>query len=704
MIERAASIRSRRPLESGYRISLELDALDAREEVEGSPAAEADWEQLCAWAEEQAEVEPVLVARIWQRRGVVLAVREDLSAARSAFLRAAEIWSLVEGHEDQIAEAFFAEQAIGQMAGKLNPIGSELRPIAASLRGSFETASARADRLEQHGLDHRVAGKLFEARRAFWLAYAEHRRAGNLRGQFAAMEHIADLYDEAGRPVEAVAGYVSSARDDKAGRAARNARPAEDVLPVLTFGTPKWERAASFAVVAAVGRRLSDQAVAPLAPALLAEAEKQPTSLISPQPALRARQALAAIALSLPDEQRARGLDLLRGLALGGYIGTARPAAEALILLTNAGRSDETATVTEAFLADSGISGVSSIWVGGRLTDDAEARKEVRVAALAGRADALEAAAVADLPATDPELAESCRRYTEDVISVRTVQIEETQRSVSIVSFEGAGVIARSCSSELRRGFVSRMLEIAASTEDPEANRASAARALFNVALALTPDEVPAVVDALLPLALGEYSESEWEGGPSREEDPFVRFDLSFGTKGPLRSAALEALGALAGRLDDVDARFEIAVRDALWSGDDELVAAAYEALARATYLEPPVPLEPAFTSRAQQVRLGALRCWFARGRDVPSGVLLDRLLGDGIVMVRLVLLSLVAEIGPAGRDVLERLLADEDAYVRALAARELGQLEREAPRLGRGRPPDALTPSPEALSTPSTV
>ena len=688
VIERTASIRRRRPLEWGYRIGLELDVLQAEQEVKGPTATEAHWEQLCAWAEEQAEAEPARVARIWQRRGAVLAAREDFRAARSAFLRAAEIWSLAEGHDDQVAEAFFSEQVVGQMAGNLRPVGSELRPIAASLRGSVETASARADRLEHDGLNHRVAGKLFEARRSFWLAYAEHRRAGNLRGQFAVMEHIADLYDEARRPVEAVAAYVLCAREDNAGKAGRKVKRADDVLPVLTFSTPKWERAASFAVLAAVGRRLSTQAVAPCVPTLLAEAEKQPTSFLSPQPVLRARQALAAVALSLPDDQRARGLDLLRALALGGYIGTARPAAEALILLTNAGRSDETVTVTQAFLADSGISGVNSIWVGERLATNAESREAVRIAALEGRSQALEAAAVGNLPATDPELAETCRRYIEGVISVPTVRVEETQRSVDIVSFEGSGIIARSCTAELRRRFVSHMLEVADSTDDPESNRASAAHALFNVALALTPDELPAVVDSLLPLALGEYSESEWEGGPSREEDPFVRFDLSFGTKGPLRSAALEALGALAGRLDDVEPRFEIAVRDALWFGEDELVAAAYEALARATYLELPGPLESAFTNRAHQVRLGALRCWFARGREVPRGVLLDRLLRDDAVMVRILLLSLAAEAGSAGRDVLERLLIDEDAYVRALAARELEQPTRETPRLGRGRPP----------------
>jgi hypothetical protein len=668
----AAEAGRRIALGGGPRLDLELDFLDAAEEVTGPDSVEGAWTSLLEWAGELEIQEPILAAEVFQRRAVTFTLREKNEEAASLFNRALSAWSRVPGWEDQVAEAYFATQTAASLRGELHPEGAELRPLAAAMRGSAETPAGIAADLESRGMRARIDGKHYEALRAYWLAFAIHRRVGNLRGQLFELEMLAELYLAAGRPAQAVPLYIAAGRDSRARKAALNA-PIDDVWAFISLSGPRWQRSASFAVVSEIGRRLSEDHVAQIAPHLIEEARADVTSLISPQPVLRAREALAAVALALPEEDRAAGIELLRELTIGDDVRTSRPASEALILMTNAGQASEAVLLTEAFLADPSLRGISSIWVAEQAERDARVRDLISRAARDGHVGALEVAAAAELAANDQELQHQSDEHVSGVASSATIEEQREgahlTRSVQLVSFEGAGIVARYCEPVTRNRFVARMLEVIDSAEEPELNRASAANALFNVAGHLDAEDAARVVACLREPARGQYSPSEWDESASQTHDPFSRFQLKIGSAGAFWAAALQALARVTEHHGLEPASVEAAVRSALDNGPIHVIAAAFDALARVPTLQSPVPVEAALQHPDQQVRLNALGCWHRRANRLPSGDALERLVQDPAMPVRLMVLKLAVG-DPAEERVVRALISDEDAYVRALAKR----------------------------------
>jgi hypothetical protein len=99
-------------------------------------------------------------------------------------------------------------------------------------------------------------------------------------------------------------------------------------------------------------------------------------------------------------------------------------------------------------------------------------------------------------------------------------------------------------------------------------------------------------------------------------------------------------------------------------------MAAALDLLARHAMLPSPVPLSLLLGHDDIEVRLGALKAHVAR-QGLPSGELLDQLLADPSSRMRISLRS-GAEREPDGENLLRRLLADSDVFVRALARQSL--------------------------------
>ena len=186
--------------------------------------------------------------------------------------------------------------------------------------------------------------------------------------------------------------------------------------------------------------------------------------MIAPQPALRAREAVGALAFAAPPVFRDRLMTMLRAEAGGTYVGTARPAAEALILLTNAGLSDETEVLPELFLADAGLTGISPVWLGGQLPEHAAAAERVAVAAREGSIMALEVAATAGLPGEDTELATRCADHA--LAAVERPSVTETRqpdgtitRSVGLGGgWEMTAVCARYAPVSVRQRLASRLV------------------------------------------------------------------------------------------------------------------------------------------------------------------------------------------------------------------------------------------------------
>jgi hypothetical protein len=108
---------------------------------------------------------------------------------------------------------YFAGQSAGYLLGSFSQ--RELgRPVAASLRGSANTPDDRADALERSGLTARVVGKHHDARHPLCLALAEHRRAGNLRGEQFLWHLLGELYED-GKHFGAAVGSYSTRRNHR---------------------------------------------------------------------------------------------------------------------------------------------------------------------------------------------------------------------------------------------------------------------------------------------------------------------------------------------------------------------------------------------------------------------------------------------------------------------------------------------------------
>jgi len=453
---------------------------------------------------------------------------------------------------------------------------------------------------------------------------------------------------------------------------------ADDIMEHLLLDGARWERSASLAVVGGIGRHLSDIAVSAIAEGVLDAADQESESLIAPQPALRAREAVGALAFAAPPVFRDRLMTMLRAEAGGTYVGTARPAAEALILLTNAGLSDETEVLAELFLADAGLTGISPVWLGGQLPEHAAAAERVAVAAREGSIMALEVAATAGLPGEDTELATRCADHA--LAAVERPSVTETRqpdgtitRSVGLGGgWEMTAVCARYAPVSVRQRLASRLVDDASDLTLPLMNRYSAANGLFNIARSLPKDMASDLAARIAPVALHDAVPSDWDPSPERAADPFERFRIGGLAADVVRAAAIQALASLVRVAGAGNERLHSAVAEALLHPAVEVVAAGWSALAVDDQLPVPEWLPMACASEHAEVRSAALRCWQARRDDVPTGILAARLAADTELSVRLTLLGLAADRGVAGMNLLEKLLDDRDSYVRAFARHRL--------------------------------
>lgn len=661
------------PLSVGPRLRIALDRIDAVEAVHGPAAADAGWCRVREFVDGLDEGGEAAAAA-WQRRGVVLTERGDVADAREAFRQAVRCWRRVAGFDDQVREAYFASQVVGALNGQFSPEGEAIRPWAASLRGHENTPAHRADRLEEAGMSYRLRKKFPDALRSYWLAYAEHRRVGNLRGQMFCLELLGELNVTADHLGDAVWTYLRAGKDGEAASAAR-AAPMQEVGDALDVGRVRWRRAASCSVIAAVGRTLPHEVLASIQEPILAEAQRDVESLVGPEPIVRAQEALAAIVFGVAPEVRDQAIQRLRELALDLFIGSTRPAIDALILLTNAHVSDETETLLEAFLDDSALRGVSPIWLGERLTDHPDAAAAVILAAKSGGRDALQVAAVAGLPEHDHGLAAACASNVQIVIDSEPMEtVHEDGRSyrrVGMGGYEMSGVLAKFCPAQMRVAFAEKMSSIMLDDDLPLMNRASAANALFNVAGALDGQQANRLAYAIMPILVGKFDLSDWD--PAGPPDAFARFQISQPGPGYLQGSALSAWSMLRRQADDDPARDERIILDALASGTPSVVAAALDALARMSHVPMPSAVIAGLMHPESEVRASAIGTQISRNHTAPPEPLLSRLVQDESVNVRLTLLIHADQLSAeARRDLLERFTSDRDAYVRAFAEARL--------------------------------
>lgn len=672
-------------------ISLKLFRLEAIEEVsidDSSPNSRSFEQRESEWRDLELAIEksPAEIrGMFWQRRARLLIRRGDLEASKKASTEAVLAWSEIEGGDEQAAVALIDLQT-GAFLNAEQPAGWELRSLAVSARGSFESPVATAERLEAQGTESRLSGSLPDALKRWSHALLIHRRWGNLQGELRMYKRLGELRDHGGMAASALPFYIGAGEQKLA--VACSALVDEDTLEKVASGwSSRWEKAVAFEVIAIEGRRLPPSAVSLIFDELAAAASEDPTGFVSPQPARSARKALAKVSLALDESDLDEALALMKQeLNEPTGIDTQQAVTEALILATNVGLVDESEDLVKAFLRDSSLYRISEQWVAERVSNDSSLAALLRDEAISNHSlDAMSALTQAELVEGDVDLEAVAEQVTRESCETKTIESTtdsegRTETSIGFgVGFEQMAVVARSASEGTRRSFVKRLLSSISNVDEPEINRTSCANALFNLGSKIPDDLRDEVGEAIAPIAIGEFELSETDADSAASQHPFSRFTFNFTNPDRLRSAALQAWSRLTyemtvnGQSPDVPALAE-AVEKAMSSGQPLLIESG---LRSATYIAEvcsDAQVRANATHPDPGVRRAALSAWRARDNGLEDPIF-AALVNDPSVMVRLALAGMAAEM-PSGHEILRRLVDDPDSYVRRLAEKSASDSE----------------------------
>jgi len=648
-------------------LTVRCNTLLARERVQGFEAVRDDWSELELWADTAASDSEG--ATVWATRGVSLAVHGMTEEAIAAYRRSMAAWAREAGAQEQVAEQLFNLQTAALLNG-LEPPDLDLRPLASVLRSPQALPVNVADRLAQLGTSELIDGDFPDALRLLAHALAFHHRSGSLQGLQSLTPKLASVFEQTGRPALALA-FSLRAGDAAAAKRVAAQVPGQTLGEVLETSGSVWERAATWSVVAQEGARLPTSWLREHVSALIVDA-RTPVDSIMLTPATSARPALAAVLCGLDDSDLPDALQLVRDELTGGFVGTQRATADALIRLTNTGRSDETELLAVEMLTPNSAAGISPHWVGDQLGRRPDLRARLLEAAAGGSQAALEA--LASCGQLGDDLTEQVDAIVELLANATTVETlldgQTVTRSAAMgVRFELAGLLGGSASPETRERFLDRMTSLVADSQEPAINRIAAAGALFNLAAALDLTQRARVASVAAPLARGEAPQSPWDAGPP---DPLSRFRISLPGTDELQAIGLELHGRLAGlgAADPREVRSSIA--SAIASGDPKLLAAALQAENWLPDARMPMPLQQLARHPEVRVRLAALVLWAHCYPDecvpAPTAAVL---LADANVAVRSTLLQLAIERDDT--ETIAQLALDEHAYIRATVGRMSG-------------------------------
>ncbi|MGH2845694.1 MAG: hypothetical protein ACRDL0_06690 [Thermoleophilaceae bacterium] len=662
------------PLAPGARLELELDLLDAVEVIDGAEVAETRWADILAWVDMRATAAERGLA--WQRRGVCLARRGDTPAAETAFRKAMAQWAESSAGGEQVADALYSLQSAMALNGGF-PGHPEDRVLAAELRGPGESEAARAEMLTQWGMRARIRGKLPNALRNYWHAYAIARRSGSLVSRIEIAETLAELFAETGREGIALSLLIDAGRGERAAELAK-ALPGDAVAVALRPHGARWERSATWHAVAEAGRRLPTEAARDLVPLVLA-ASREPNVGFGP-PALPARRALAALALFAEGDQGEAVLDQMRLELQGPPLDQRKAAAQGLVLATNAGITDATEDLLRAFAADPlNTRGVQRGWLRERLEARPDLAVLARPGALEGSAPLLALLVEAGLADGDAEIQVACTQDARRTAELQTVREDDGQISIGMgLSFHLSGISGRCADAPARAALFARLLEMTRDPRDSEDNRAVAVAAVDNLAPALTLAQAGEAVEALAPLAIGDYPASMVD---ENLDDPLSPTQITLHTPHVLRAAAIAALAEIAAAHPKLDRDgVEGALAAGLRDGPPIVAAAALGALGDLPDMPSPVPLEHALPSPDRQIRDAALVAWLRREGSLPDDDHLEALLRDPEDVIRWRVLTAASNDRDRGPVLLARIAQDDpDVYFRLVADRRAAEFAHPA-------------------------
>ena len=660
------------PVETGARLDLELDRLDALEAVQGQAAADSAWEKLSDWVETGASTSDQ--ARAWQRRGCTMAARGDLEATRRAFRKVLRVWEQHGGSSAPASDAIFslwlAESLLGDQT-----IDMAARGIAVNMRATG--APSRAD-ARLHSADSlHLSNDLFRAHNDYWKSLTMYHDAGDLQGVHIVSNRLADLYDKSGRPAATLEMALSSGSGPRAAAAAAEL-DATEVDGLLAGAKAPWQREAAYHVFIQLGTRAHEQTVAGFVGRLLADSAAGPKVSPSERLPAIALEALGNVALQVPESDREAAFERLRaGARNTRLIDAGRACATGLLRATVLGLTDGSGDLIEVFLAREGADYVAPGDVGTLIAGDEGLRQRLISAAAEDNRQAPRA--LIHVQPTEDELATwqraaepLARKYVEEQVRIEIDLGDEIQWSINMSArFEEGGMAAVYAAPGTRHELLVHVLEIADDDTLPESVRASAMRAVHPMLRVLDEDDLANAAEAALKLASGQYVHSAIE---SPETDPLSNVQSPADTVGLLQANALVALGVIQ---QLKPGRFADELPDLItWASRYEkpwLKCAALEALGRASDVDVDIDLDVFIADAEPTVRNEALKLAKARAPERLKA-LLRVAVTDESVLVRGTALALARAVNDI--DIVGRVAeTDADAYLRGIAEIGLGEL-----------------------------
>lgn len=526
--------------DDGLRLDLELESLTARFELGEVVDNEFGMLLLSPLGHGDATA-----GRIYARWGVALSRRGQPIDAAVRFREAAQRWRAAGDSEDEVAEAIFSEDAMAQLTREGKRVDQTQRIAVAELRGRDQTAAVLADRKEHEALRTWLAGRAYDARRVFTIAWSIHRRAGHLGGCMRLAVDLTDLSTAAEEWPSALAWAARSGNIDRARTAALKLSWPE-VRKTARPGRPSWERGPTWEAVAITGLLASDADGAALIDDLLEAASDHDTSSTQlPPEACAARRALSTILCATPEDRFAQAAAEVT-FEIEHTPFPPDQAMQGLLFAIEAGLWNHIQLVAEVF-AVYDRSHVGGFQTATHLIEQSDPAAVLLAERAASGFTALLTAAWCGSPDQRPELAQHAADVTERALTDALAPDE-------ILRANDQGQLARWASADHQREVADTLIKTLADPSQIDVHRFEAGEGLAALAARMQPEAASSALDVLLAAADAIETPSELQGLRSHRNPRFARSTFNTPvTPGAVDSMALRAAVELAGRCERLD-------------------------------------------------------------------------------------------------------------------------------------------------------
>ena len=469
--------------EADARLAIELDHLEARAAL--GDDVEHDFQELLLTPVGHDHENS---AWIRARLGMIRARGGETTGSSLAFVEAAGRWAEVGGAEDEVAEAVFSQDAVGQLLWDGQPLDQPTRIAAADLRGRDVTAAVRADQKEAQGLRAWLEGRAADALRALMTAWAIHRRAGHLGGCARVGIALRKLHESIGEWPDALSWAIRTGNHLGAREAAAKLTWPQVVERLRVKGAP-WERGPSFEAIAEAGGSASDSDIGALVEPLLAAArDHDGQQYLSQHPAPAARRALSRLLCGIDEQHFQPALDEVIYETEACQFPPS-DCTEGLLLTTEAGLCDATLLIAEMACIHSPSHVRSLRHAHNVIERSTEAVAHVERLAQC-RYTPLVLAAQLRLPDRNRLLAERAADITARFIRQK-LEPEE------IVTHYHRGLLAQWASGEDQATVARHLVTVIGNPSELDAHRHESADALAALAPALAPERASEMLDQL---------------------------------------------------------------------------------------------------------------------------------------------------------------------------------------------------------------